>query len=256
MFPSRSLPSRYLRVARRAHLARLVAAGAVVVIPAACGGGDADTFDVASRNTTVIDTPTTDDATSTSETTTSETSAITEVVSTSEPTTVPSTEAAYANSGASTAASSGTFPAGAEVVVEFTYAAASSGRVHNPYVAVWVEDLDGNLVTTLGVWYEQSGKGTRWISDLLQWSSISGGSADASVTGATRTPGTYTLAWDGTDDSGALVAEGDYVLFVESAREHGPYQITSSTITVSGDGFIVSLPDDGELTDLTATMTV
>lgn len=255
MFPSRPFPSRYLRAARRARLARLVAVGAAVVIPAACGGDDADVFDVAATDPTEITATTATADTATADTATAETTTGSETddatVATTSPTTPPTT-----STDSATATSADTFPAGAEVIVEFTYAAASSGRVHNPYVAVWVEDLDGNLVTTIGVWYEQSGKGTRWISDLVQWSAVSGGQADATVTGATRTPGSYALAWDGTDDSGAAIQQGEYVVFVESAREHGPYQITSSTITVSDGGFAVTLPDDGELTDLTATMTV
>lgn len=46
------------------------------------------------------------------------------------------------------------------------------------------------------------------------------------------------------------------MLFVEAAREHGPYEITSTPITIGNDGFTVSLADNGELADLSATLTV
>lgn len=256
MFPPRHFSGRYLRAARRAHLARIAAVGAAVVLPAACGGSDADVFGASATSVPA--------GAAEAVTTTSVTSdEVTEATATTEPvvaaTDTPAVEAA-ADEAATTepvaSTASGTFPAGGEMIVEFTYSASSEGRVHNPYVAVWVEDADGNLVSTVGVWYEQSGQGSRWLSDLRQWSAASGGDVVASVTGATRTPGSYALVWDGTDDTGAPVAHGEYVLFVESAREHGPYQITSAAITVSDDGFEVELPDDGELVDLTATLTV
>ena len=39
---------------------------------------------------------------------------------------------------------------------------------------------------------------------------------------ATRPAGTYSVTWDGTDTEGNRVPSGDYVVYVEAAREHGP----------------------------------
>ena len=141
------------------------------------------------------------------------------------------------------------------MVVDFTFAAESSGQVRNPYVAVWVEDADGNYVSTVAVWYEQSNKGMRYLDDLRAWIAASNGEVTSTSTGATRSPGTYSVVWDGTDIDGNLVAQGDYVLYVEAAREHGPYEITSAPITIGDAGFSVTLDDNGELVGLSATLT-
>ena len=54
----------------------------------------------------------------------------------------------------------------------------------------------------------------------------------------------------------ATVAAGQYVVYIESAREHGPHSITAVEVTLGNDGFSVTLRDDGELSSATATFTV
>lgn len=147
-----------------------------------------------------------------------------------------------------------TFPAGGELLVSFTYQPSSSGQAKRPYVAVWVEDQSGNLVDTISLWFEQ-GRGSRWLPDLREWYRATSGQ-DVSMSGATRTPGTYTVAWDGTDMTGMPVPVGTYVLNIESAREHGPTSFTTATITVSDSGFTVSLPSAGEISAASATLAV
>lgn len=244
MTPSTTPPLRYLRAARRARVFRLTATGALILLPVACSTNDAEVFsDVTAEATTIPsqpDTTTTEAAADTTETTTPAT-----VESTTTTTEAP---AEPVDTGSTALA-----PDSTELVVDFTYAASSQGRVHNPYVAVWVEDADGTLVQTIAVWYEQSGKGTRWLNELRSWYSASGG--EALTSGATRAAGSYSLVWDGTGLDGEPVPAGEYVLFIEAAREHGPYSITSTPITVDGSSFQVSLGDDGELTGATATMT-
>jgi hypothetical protein len=244
MLPQRPTTPRYLRSVRAAQLARLVAAGAIVTGTAACGSGDdAEVFGAAADTSA-------DGTTSAVAVSTAAAPATAPVA------TAPETPTADPAASASAAAGA-TFPADGELVVDFTYAPeASDGRVRNPYIAVWVEDTDGNYVSTLAVWYEQSGKGARWLSDLRAWMSSSDGQVPSTSTGATRSAGTYSLVWDGTDLDGNAVAQGDYVVWVEAAREHGPYGVTSATISITDGGATVTLPDDGELSALTATLTV
>lgn len=250
MLPRHPDTLRYVRSLRAAHLARLVAAGAIVTGTAACGGNDdAEVFGAADTATTQPNT-----APPTTPTTTADTVAITAPTTTAPTTTAPASTPATTESSTTSGAA---FPAGGELVVDFTYAPESSdGRVRNPYVAVWIEDAAGNYVSTLAVWYEQSGKGTRWLGDLRAWMSSSDGQVPETSTGATRSAGAYSLVWDGTDLDGNQVAQGDYVVWVEAAREHGPYGVTSATISVTDAGATVTLPDDGELTALSATLTV
>lgn len=245
MLPQRSASSRYLRSARAAYLARVLAAGAVVVVPAACGGSsDADVFSAAEATT---DDVTADDVNAT---------ASTVVAATAAPATASATVAATTAPAPAAAPAGATFPDTGELVVDFTYTPSDSGgRVRNPYVAVWVEDSTGAYVATVAVWYEQSNKGTRYLDDLRAWMTASNGAVSQTSTGATRSPGTYSVVWDGTDLDGNKIAQGDYVLYVEAAREHGPYEITSTPLTIGTEGFSVALPDNGELSALTATLT-
>ncbi len=153
------------------------------------------------------------------------------------------------------------FPSTDEVVIAFTYTPASSGgRIHNPYIAVWVEDLNGVSQRTLQLSY-QPGKGLRWLPDLRRWyqadqvRQIAGGvDLLSTVSSATRLPGAYALAWNGLDDTGTPVAAGDYVLCVEAAREKGPYSLAKEKITVGPTMAPVKFADTGELSAITVAL--
>lgn len=229
------IPSRprLLVTLRRSQLAGLLGLGALAALPLACSGDDAATFASASTSTTASAPGTSAIPGTTSAPTTRTGSASSQPTSptTAAPTTSADAAASDSTASASTAVAPGTFPAGGELVVDFTYAAASSGRIDNPYLAVWVEDGDGRLVQTINLWYEQ-GEGERWLNELQQWYAASGGTTATS--GATRVAGSYSVAWDGTGLDGQLVAAGDYVLYVESACEHGPHSITSAPLEISG----------------------
>lgn len=147
------------------------------------------------------------------------------------------------------------FPQGAELQLAFTYAAGGGGQVHNPYIAVWIETPSGELVQTVSVWY--SAREAKYLRELTRWyqaetTLIDGGGTDnvASVSGATRNAGSYTVVWDGTDVDGNPVAKGDYVVCVESAREHGPHQLSTGPVTIGTSAFSTTLPDSGELSAL------
>ncbi len=141
-----------------------------------------------------------------------------------------------------------------EVLIGFTYLPTGGGRVHNPYIAVWLETPEGTPVRTLTVQYEQ-GKGVRWLPDLVRWYQmdqarlgglLGGVDVLSTVSSATKLPGSQRLVWDGTDDSRSPVAAGDYVLFIEAAMEKGPYQIVREPITLSKTGK-KKVADNGDL---------
>ncbi len=142
------------------------------------------------------------------------------------------------------------------MLVDFTFDTSGEDRARNPYIAVWVEDADGNLVKTISLWFDQSDKGPKWLSDLSRWSRLTGSDVDESVSGATKKAGSYTVAWDGTDDEGNLVDQGSYVLNIEAAREHGPYELISESIVIADTAFAVELTPNGELTAATARLEV
>ncbi|MCU1370278.1 MAG: uncharacterized protein JWO77_1472 [Ilumatobacteraceae bacterium] len=225
-----SLP-RFEATQRRDFLKRAAMIGALALVPglAACStGDDKTTF--------------TDSSTTTSDGSTS--------------TTTASSDATTSTAGSAT--SDGALPDGAALAIGFTWAAASgAGPGRNPYVAVWVETPDGALVANVGVWYDPP-KGDRWINNLASWSSaVTSTSADylKTTTGATRAAGTYSLSWDGTDASGARAGQGDYVVFIEAAQEHGTHSLTSAPITLGTAGATTALAGDGDLSAATATYT-
>ncbi|RYG07225.1 MAG: DUF2271 domain-containing protein, partial [Chitinophagaceae bacterium] len=104
---------------------------------------------------------------------------------------------------------------------------AITGNTHRPFAAIWVENANKQPVRNLALWYNK----TKWVPDLRNWYRINGESfkADkgkyASVTGATRSPGKYTIKWDGKDNNGNYVPQGNYTLMIESAKEQGTDEI-------------------------------
>src|SRR5262249_29058431 len=69
------------------------------------------------------------------------------------------------------------------------------------------------------------GNSPKYLRDLYDWWKFA--QADdgliKAVTRATRSPGKYSLVWDGNDDKGAAVPQGTYTVKVEVHREHGKH---------------------------------
>jgi hypothetical protein len=104
---------------------------------------------------------------------------------------------------------------------------AIAGNTRRPFAAIWVENDKKEPIRNLALWYNKP----KWVPDLKNWYRINGESfkADktsfASVTGATRSPGKYTIKWDGKDDKGNYVAQGKYTIIIETSKEHGTDEI-------------------------------
>lgn len=146
-------------------------------------------------------------------------------------------------------------PPAFELTLSFELRSPSGGRYQRPYVAAWVEDADGFPVRTLLLWVLQSQKGRRWVPDLRRWHKaddtrrlVDDKDLLATVSGATRNPGTYSVRWDGKDDHGKVVKPGKYTLCLEAAREHGTYQLMRHPFTLGGDDFAAELKGNEEFT--------
>src|SRR4051812_19316162 len=216
--------SRYAAVSRRAALSG--ALGAAMFAVAACGNNDSSTLGTGAGRASPPTSPTATGA---------------------------STSSSAATSSGSNAAVSGTpLPASANLEVAFTFAVASvGGMVHNPYVAVWVEDAGGSLVKTVALWHEDNGGQDRWLSEMKAFSSLDAGDAQT-VSSATKQPGSYTVQWDGATSSGTRATEGAYRIFVEAAREHGPYQLIQQDINMGSQAAAFPMTPSGELTAASA----
>ncbi len=121
-----------------------------------------------------------------------------------------------------------------ELVINLELATIEGMRVHRPFVAVWIVDADKKPLRQIALWYNKA----KYLNDMRSWYSIyydqlsAGSSNISSTTSATRSPGKYTLKWDGKDDNGKLVNQGTYTVFIEAAREHGTHQLMSQEITL------------------------
>jgi len=120
------------------------------------------------------------------------------------------------------------------------------GRSRRPFVAVWIEDEDHKPVRRIAVWYNKP----RWLPDLRSWFAAKREVEfdAASVTGATRGAGQYTLVWDGKNDAGEYVPLGKYTVFIEAAREHGTYQLIKQEMKFNGKNQSQELPGGEEMT--------
>lgn len=177
--------------------------------------------------------------------------------STTAASTATATAQATTSAAGGAASGSGTpLPATAKLQVMFTFAVTSGGgMMRNPYVAVWLEDTGGGLVKTLALWHESRGGQDRWLSEMKEFSGVNAADAQT-VSSATKQPGSYTVQWDGSTLQGARAAQGGYRLFVEAAREHGPYELIQQDVTLGADSATFSLTPQGELTTASATYSV
>jgi len=241
--------SRFEAVSRRSFVKRSLALGALVVTPGlACSKSDKQAFSASA--TTADDVASAPTATSSTATSTTETEA-----SVTAPSVSSVTSATTASS------SAGTFPGGGQLVIDFTYAAADGGQVHSPYIAVWIEDSDGEMVRTVSLWYKS--RESKYLNELTRWATVesafqSAGRTDPvdTVSGATRVAGSYTVAWDGTDVDGAPVALGQYFVCIEAAREHGPYELIRGAVSIDGSASTTALDDNGELSAASVQLVV
>jgi hypothetical protein len=127
-------------------------------------------------------------------------------------------------------------------------------RYRRPYVAVWIEGADHYPVRTLALWYDKA----RYLPELRDWNrddQLRYGAEHTDITStvasATRSPGKYSLKWDGRDNQGKLVKPGKYTVCIEAAREHGGSQMLRQEIDFNGVAQQHALPAGSELGPVT-----
>jgi len=131
----------------------------------------------------------------------------------------------------------------------------TSRRYRRPYVAVWVEDKDGFPVRNLELWVSRGGAGPfQWLPDLKRWYRadqerrlVDKTDMVDTISRATRPPGKYSLIWDGKDDQGRPLPQGEYTLFIDAAREHGTYQNIRKSLKVAATPFAEELKGNVEI---------
>lgn len=102
-----------------------------------------------------------------------------------------------------------------------------AGFAKRPFAAIWVEDAEKKTVKTIALWFNKP----RWVPDMREWYRKNGETMKAnptsfsSITSATRSPGKYSMKWDGKDDAGNILPAGTYTIYMEVVREHGGYDL-------------------------------
>jgi thiamine biosynthesis lipoprotein len=136
-----------------------------------------------------------------------------------------------------------------ELVVNLEIKFQSEGFTKRPYVAVWVQDENYAAVKTIAVWHGND----RYLPELKFWYLKYRGLYDTAklalntVSSATRSPGKYTMKWDGKDDHGNLVKPGTYTIIIEAAREHGAYRLMRQELLWNGTPQHFDLPGNVEI---------
>jgi len=148
-----------------------------------------------------------------------------------------------------------------ELVVNFeiNQPETTRGRYRRPYVAIWVEDKDGAPVRTLALWVSQGGAGPfQWLPDLKRWykygedrKRVDKKDLFFTMSRPTRQPGKYKLIWDGKDDLGKQRGGGEYVIWIEAAREHGTYQSMRRQVTLADKPFTEDIKGNVEIKSAT-----
>jgi len=130
-------------------------------------------------------------------------------------------------------------PATGEVDISFEYTR-QSGPASNQH-AVWIEDMDGNLIKSLfaSQWTAKGGYRTRpdsialW-ADRADLANMQQTDVDA-VAGATPRTGPQSYTWDLTDLSGETVKKGDYIFFIEGTLRWKNFVLFSGVITLGDE---------------------
>lgn len=152
-------------------------------------------------------------------------------------------------------------PTTAKLTVNFTFTPSGGKMFRNPYVAVWLENGDGQLVETIAVWFDQGHN--RYLRELQRWypevealAAASNANSIDTLTNPTQDPGPYSVIWNQDGTKAAKMGQGDYFLCIEAAREHGPYELVRGPITLAAAPTTATFTDSGELTAATADYAV
>ncbi len=148
-----------------------------------------------------------------------------------------------------------------ELVVDFeiNQPEGQGRRYRRPYVAIWVENKEGFPIRNLTLWVSMGGAGPfQWLPDLKRWyradqerKQVEKKDLIFTIARPTRPPGKYKVIWDGKDSQGKPVANGEYTILIDAAREHGTYQSLRKVVKLGEQPFTEQLKGGVEIKSAT-----
>lgn len=138
------------------------------------------------------------------------------------------------------------WPAGFQFRVDYQLPRFQEARVYSPYVAIWITDDANRLVRAVTM----LGDNLDYVGENYIWWRRYGRSRPAlvqQVSRPTRRAGRYSAAWDGKDDAGRPVGQGQYTVHIEVTREHGGHGYQSIPLTLGAAPVQAAAPADEEL---------
>jgi FAD:protein FMN transferase len=128
-----------------------------------------------------------------------------------------------------------------EVAITFQIGDPRSAAGRRPYVSVFVETPDGQTVRTIALWAQRQ---IAWLRQLRHWyrsevdrQEAKGGNLVNTLTSPTRRPGSYTVVWDGRDNTEEYVEQGRYVVLIETIRQNAGNHIVRQELEFGAEGF-------------------
>lgn len=144
-----------------------------------------------------------------------------------------------------------------ELAVAFQFGDERAGAgLRRPYLAAYIEEPGGRLVRTVALWAQEN---ESWVRSLTRWYRADrerrgGTDLPSSLTGATRPPGYYTIVWDGRDEDGAPVPQGEYALVLETVRQGGRAFFMRSVLSIGSEPFRIDLDPLGSFTQVSVEL--
>jgi thiamine biosynthesis lipoprotein len=132
------------------------------------------------------------------------------------------------------------------LTMDYTLPRMNQSLYERPYVAIWVSDAQGKALRNLLL----LGGEERWARENSIWWRRAGGATRLdtyNVTRPTRGPGEYQIIWNGQDDDGASLLEGEYVLNIEASRRYGGHDHVSQPFSIAPGTQNFANPGQGEV---------
>jgi FAD:protein FMN transferase len=141
----------------------------------------------------------------------------------------------------------------------------SRAPFHRHYVGAWIENRHGRRVRLLALWAKTAD--IRYVRDLDEfWRDawVLAGEGDDTrrllgISRATRPTGEYVLTWDGLDDQGRPVLQGEYTIHLDVNREKGPpdrrerHTLAELKLLCADQPIEITAPDQPELQNVRAS---